>query len=203
MIYVRIYLITLLMAIMYAFFVSEFQLLDGGLIGLALIINYLSKIETGIIYFLLNIPVLLWVFKVDKVLFRRSVFGMGFFSGNMLILSYIPNPFDLGLYASMIISAIVLGICFYMMSTIKASFGGVSPIGIKLNEWNIMKLSYFYWITDMTILVLGLFFFGWDNFSYSCIFVTIQSFAVEACSKVVPKLKTAPKFGTVLVNKAN
>lgn len=189
MVYTRIYVITLLMAVLYAFLVSSMQLMDGGLIGLALIIHYLLDYQTGYIYLGLNIPILMWVYRVDKTLFKRSIFGMVSFSINMTLMELIPNPFILSFYPALVMAGILLGLCFYLMSKLNASFGGISPIGVKLNEWGILKLSYFYWITDVAVLLLGLYFFGWASFLYSCLFVTVQAASVELFSRLTPLAK--------------
>ena len=48
------------MAFVYEFLVTPINILDGGLVDIALIFTYLLNIKTGIIYLFLNIPNLLW-----------------------------------------------------------------------------------------------------------------------------------------------
>lgn len=172
------------MAIAYTVLVSSIGILDGGLIGIALIVDYLSEWNLGVIYFFLNAPVLWWVFKVDKTLFKNSLFGMVFFSGNTFLLELLSIQLPLNFYLTLVFSALVLGVCFQTMSELKASFGGISPIAVKLDEWSIMKLSKFYFLTDVLVLLMGMLIFGVVNFIYSFLFVSILAFGVEMTARL-------------------
>lgn len=181
--YIKIYIITLVMAVVYTVFVTSIEVLDGGLIGMALIISYLTKWNLGVVYLFLNMPILLWVYKTDKELFKNSLFGMLAFSINTFSLEFYTFTTNANLFIVLIVSGFALGVCFQVMSRLKATFGGISPIGVKLDEWGILKLSKFYLLTDLLVLILGLFIFSFENFLLSLLFVSILSLGVEVSSR--------------------
>lgn len=74
------------------FFLSPHRLLDGGIIGLALIMRYLWGLKTGFSVFLLSVPIYLFVGKMNRRLLFNSLVGL---SVSSLMIDSLP-PFAVG-----------------------------------------------------------------------------------------------------------
>lgn len=64
------------------------KIVDGGAVGLAMIVHYLWHWNTGKVYFFINLPIFLWAFIKDRQLFYRSLFGTVAFTFNMWAISF-------------------------------------------------------------------------------------------------------------------
>ncbi|MBL5767096.1 YitT family protein [Bacillus sporothermodurans] len=57
-------------------FLVPHHLLDGGIIGLALILHYYFDFQTGLWSALLSIPLILYAWVKDRGQFHGSIYGM-------------------------------------------------------------------------------------------------------------------------------
>ena len=66
-----------LAAIALELFLVENNIIDGGIIGIALLLNHITAINFGILVFFLNIPFLLFGYKyIGKSFFISSIFSI-------------------------------------------------------------------------------------------------------------------------------
>ena len=57
-------------------FLVPYHLIDGGMIGIALIIHYYFEFPVGLCMFLLSIPLCLYTFIREPTYFYNSLFGL-------------------------------------------------------------------------------------------------------------------------------
>jgi uncharacterized membrane-anchored protein YitT (DUF2179 family) len=53
-----------------------YELMDGGLVGVALILNYMWKVKVGFALILLSIPIFIWAWRRNRSFFYHSLHGM-------------------------------------------------------------------------------------------------------------------------------
>lgn len=177
--YVITYSTSLFLALMYTLFVLPLHILDGGLMGVSMILHYLQGWNTGAVYLLINAPILVWAFFVDRTLFNRSIFGMLSFSFNMYLLSPLENFFHPNELWGLVFSGIFIGIGYAILGSLKASISGMALIGIKLEELRVSRLSIVLFITDFIVVFMGGFIFDWKQFFLSVAFIVLFTLGIE------------------------
>ena len=67
---------SMLLAFGINFFLVPFELIDGGVIGIGLIINYLTDVKAGLVIIVLSIPIFALAWFYNKKYFYNSLHGM-------------------------------------------------------------------------------------------------------------------------------
>jgi uncharacterized membrane-anchored protein YitT (DUF2179 family) len=176
--YAFIYFTTLLLSITYTIFLLPLQIIDGGMVGISMIIHYLSGWNTGITYFFLSLPIFIWAFLNHRRIFYRTIWGFFCFSLNMYFVSNMKHLFEPNIFFSLIVGGILTGLCFGLMAIVKASPGGFAPIGIYLDEKKIINYGLFIFINDILVIVLGSLFFDFEKIIYSTLFIIISCISI-------------------------
>jgi uncharacterized membrane-anchored protein YitT (DUF2179 family) len=172
--YAFIYITTLLLSITYTVFLLPISIIDGGMVGIAMIIHHLTSLNTGIVYFFLSLPIFIWAFINHRKIFYRTIWGFLCFSANMYWVSDMKCLIEPNIALSLILGGILTGLCFGLMATVKASPGGFAPIGIYLFEKKIINYGLFIFINDVLVVLLGTLFFDIEQIIYSTIFIGIS-----------------------------
>ncbi|MBE6729879.1 MAG: YitT family protein [Ruminococcaceae bacterium] len=163
-------------------FISPAQISPGGFTGLALIINYLIKIPTGMTIFILNIPL---------VLIAAKKFGKHFILGTAIatsILSLIIDicekfigAFEGDLILSSIFGGILMGVGLGLVLFRGATTGGIDIIGKLINDrFPFVSIGRTILLGDTAVIILSAIFHR--NFSaslYSAVTVFITSVVVD------------------------
>lgn len=74
--YIIILLASLLIATGTNFFLVPYKILDGGIIGIALIINYISGTKIGLCIMLCSLPIFLLAWFRQREIFYNSILGL-------------------------------------------------------------------------------------------------------------------------------
>jgi uncharacterized membrane-anchored protein YitT (DUF2179 family) len=78
---------SLLVAVGVNVFLVPYELLDGGSIGMGLILHYLTGIQVGLIVILMSTPIFIFAWFYNRSFFYNSLHGM-IFSSFMIDLLY-------------------------------------------------------------------------------------------------------------------
>ena len=163
-------------------FLTHAHLLSGGATGIALMIEYLSDIPSGITVFLINIPLFLLSYKkLSKNFTLYSAIGMISLSISLVI----TKPFskllvldDILLYC--IYGGILCGIGYGLVFTRSASTGGIDIITMiirqKYSNFNIGSVGLF---LNSIILIISAFLFGIPKALYTLISILIQGYFID------------------------
>jgi uncharacterized membrane-anchored protein YitT (DUF2179 family) len=160
---------TLMSAIGINMFIVHAKLLSGGVSGIALIIQYLTKFPAGYTIFLLNIPLLILSYK--KVNLRFTIFTIiGTVSLSLfLVLTYaiknilhINDPLLLSLYGG-VLNGLGMGIVFS-------------------NHGN-FEIGHISFIVNFFIVAIGAIFFGLTSALYTLVSMYITSYMVDKTIK--------------------
>lgn len=155
--YIQILVGTAIAAAGINLFMLPNHLPSGGLGGLLVILHYVWGLPIGSIYFLLNLPVLAWLFRLhgwSGVI--KTVWGIGAFSLFMEIcrpLAAVAPTSSLMLAA--IMSGVTIGLGLGLVIRVGGSTGGTSSLAYVVKHYTGMDVTRFLLITDLLILGLG------------------------------------------------
>ena len=157
------------------------ELLSGGLVGVALVIHYLiPKLNTGLLYFLLNIPLLLlgW-FSVSRRFILYTAYGMTAFSLAAGIIHpgvlNIQNPI-----LAAILSGIICGFGVGVTLRSQGSGGGIDIVAVYLNMKMEFRIGVTYFLANALVLAAGAYFLDLEKALYSLVFVYTSAKVVDS-----------------------
>ena len=174
-------------------FLIHAKLLSGGVTGLALIFQYLFKIQAGYIILILNIPLfILSMKKLNKKFTIYSLVGTLSFSLSLILthpISNILNINDKLLYC--LYGGVINGIGFGLVFVHHGSTGGFDIISMlikmKYSNLNIGKISFG---INLVIVTISAFIFGLPNALYTLIAMYITSFVLDNVVKGLNQTKS-------------
>jgi len=139
-------------------FIAPHSLLSGGVSGIALILFYLTKIPTGYLIFLLNVPVFIIGLKqVDREFIIISFFGMILFSFTLILTRPLHDYFYIeDLLASCIAGGVVSGIGNGLIFRQRGSLGGSDIISVVLRKKYSIEMSTLIFGINLVVVTLGM-----------------------------------------------
>jgi len=185
---IKEYSIVTLACIVMAFNINYFflanKLAEGGIAGISLIIHYLTNIDIGYLYFILNIPLIILVFATLVLTIFLKIFGN--FRG----------PIDDILMAAIFgggINGIAIGIVFYA----GGSTGGTDIIAKIINKYYGIAIGKILLTIDFIILSMVAFIFGKVIFMYTLISLLVSAKMVDIIQEGIYSAKGV----TIITNK--
>jgi len=157
------------------------KLLSAGVTGIALIFHYLfPKLNVGLAYFLLNIPLmLLGFFSISRRFLLYTLYGMGFFSLAAAFIrpptAVIEDPILAALFAGIICGA---GVGIILRSI--GSTGGIDILAIHANQKFGFRPGSVSFVFNSMVLMVGAYFFGLEIALYTLIYVFTSSRVLDA-----------------------
>lgn len=179
---------SLLFCIAINFFVVPNHLYTGGVLGLSQLIRSmiidLFKIEisfdfSGIIYYIINIPLFIIAYKkVSKTFFFRTLFAV---SIQTFMLSSLPNvQLVEDVLTNVVVGGLLGGIGVGMLLSSGASTGGTDIVGLALakknNHFSVGKLGLFVNIFIYSIAGLR---YGLEIMIYSIIYSAVDNLMID------------------------
>ena len=163
-------------------FLVNAQLLSGGATGVALILQYLYNIPSGITVFLINIPLFFVSYKMlNKKFTLYSAVGMMSLSISLMItkpLSNLVKVDDILLYC--IYGGVLCGLGYGLVFSRNGSTGGTDIITMvlrkKYSNFEIGKLSFG---LNCIIVFIGALIFGLPRALYTLISIFAQGIVVD------------------------
>lgn len=163
-----IFLASVLLGVAYNMFFIPNKILSGGVTGIAMIIANLFPVNTGIMIFLLNVPIfLLGYFKLGRKFILYSVFSVAI---TTIAMQFIPvyNATSDQLLAS-VFGGVLGGIAIGFIFRSSGSTGGFDIISLIIRKKLDFPLGTLSFIFNLVVIVLSGFFFGWANAFYTII----------------------------------
>ena len=152
------------------------KLLSAGVTGIALIFHYLfPKLNVGLDYFLLNIPLmLLGFFSISRRFLLYTLYGMAFFSLTAAFVkppvALIEDPILAALFAGIICGA---GVGVILRSI--GSTGGIDILAVYVNQKFAFRPGSVSFVFNTMVLIFGAYFFGLEVALYTLIYVFTSS----------------------------
>ncbi|MFD2877464.1 YitT family protein [Paenibacillus rhizoplanae] len=157
--YVIILLASLLIATGTNFFLVPYKILDGGIIGIALIINYISGTKIGLCIMLCSLPIFLLAWFRQRDIFYNSILGL--LASSLLIELLFPLQYyflyyiELGSISSAIIGGFLMGTGLGLMLRFKASTGGTDLLARFIQRYLPLNVGLIIFLTDFLIIGAG------------------------------------------------
>jgi uncharacterized membrane-anchored protein YitT (DUF2179 family) len=186
---------TFLQAVAIRLFLVPGHLVNGGISGLAQLINYYTNFPIGVMILIGNIPILFlgWRHLGGRRFAIRTAYAVvtvSFFT-DILVL-FIPNG---GLASDIILNTlyggVLSGIGYGLVYRGHGTSGGTDILVRIINNWRSIPISQSYLITDSLIILLGGLTYSWRNALYSIIMLFISGIAAEITTEGPNVVRTA------------
>ncbi|MFD0695185.1 YitT family protein [Paenibacillus sp. GCM10027628] len=168
------------------FFLVPNHVLDGGIIGIALIINYVFGTKVGLVMFLCSTPIFALAWLYYREMFYNSVRGLLFSSFMIDLLETFPNPFliyvKLSPFASSLLGGVIVGTGIGVMLRYKTSTGGTDLLAQFLSKKIHINVSILIFIFDGIIICFGGLLLSADSFLLSLITITAGGLMTSLCT---------------------
>ncbi|MBQ2931823.1 MAG: YitT family protein [Clostridia bacterium] len=172
---------TLISAIALNVFLAPMDIAPGGISGLAIAINHLTRAPLGIIIFALNIPIFIWAFKHFGASFIvTSLAGMILLSLFVDALGFLPKLTG-DILLSAIYGGVLLGLGIGLVFSSGYTTGGTDIIvHILKSKHRRISVGKLVLIIDAFIIAFaGLVFKKWETLLYSAISLYISAFIID------------------------
>ena len=160
-------------AVTAAFSLEEFlvpnKLIDGGIVGISMILSYLGTFPLGLLITLLNIPfIFLALRKLGKEFVFSTVYSILSLSFWVTVFKPLPQVTS-DVFLASIFGGILLGLGVGLVIKHGASFDGTEIIALLMNERIGFSIGEIVMFFNFFILGTAGFVFGWDKAMYSLI----------------------------------
>lgn len=161
-----------------ALFLEPHGLAAGGISGLSIVLSHLTGINTGIIIFTINAPIIIiGIYKFGLKFFLSTIFVITVSSVMIDFCDYLPTP-PLNMLLAGVVGAVLIGSAIGVLFRIGATTGGSDIIVRLLHlKWKRLRTGSIFLILDF--FVIGFAGIVFRNFKI-CICAVICVF-IEAC----------------------
>jgi uncharacterized membrane-anchored protein YitT (DUF2179 family) len=171
----------------YSLFQVPYNLAAGGVSGLGIIINQFTGFPVGIIYLLLNVPLLLLGFftlERWRFLTYTLVSVVVFSVASDLFTAYLPfwlveYPISDDLLLNAVYAGLLTGVGSGIVYRAGGTMGGTNVIGRLIQRRTGLPLSQTYLYADGLIIVIAGFVFGWDIALHALLIVFLGGIASD------------------------
>ncbi len=143
------------------------QLLDGGIVGISIILSHLTGLQIGLFIFLLNIPFFFVGYKqIGKTFALSTVLGITVLS----ICTYFLHPvarFTDDLLLATVFGGIVLGIGVGLVIRYGGSLDGTEILAILFSSKTAFSVGEIIMFFNLMIFTIAGFVFTWEQAMYS------------------------------------
>ena len=170
-------------------FIVPFNLYSGGLVGIAQLIrtvlsdyihiDFGSKDIAGIIFYALNLPILIYAFpRLDKLFFLKTLVAV---TSLTVAMSLIPTTVIVDdCLASTIVGAFISGAGIGLVLRMSSSTGGMDIIGMLISKSHgNIRVGQVNLTVNLVIYAVCLFLFDVQIVVYSVIFAVVHAFAID------------------------
>jgi hypothetical protein len=165
MIFKSLFVITgaLFVSVSLEIFLVPNHIIDGGIVGISIIMSYLTGLKLELYLLILNLPFLyLGYLKIGKRFVLTTLFGITVLSIGTLLLYNVPVPTENPLLASLLGGA-CLGIGVGLVIRFGGSLDGTEIVGILLNRRTSLSVGKAIMFINLFVFSSAGFIFGWDR----------------------------------------
>ena len=170
-------------------FIVPFNLYSGGIVGISQLIRTLladyihiqfgSRDVAGIIFYVLNLPILIYAFpRLEKLFFLKTLVAV---TALTLAMSLIPTTKIVDdCLASTIVGAFISGAGIGLVLRMSASTGGMDIVGMLISKSHgNVSVGQVNLAVNLVIYAVCLFLFDVQTVVYSVIFAVVHAFAID------------------------
>ncbi|OLO26264.1 hypothetical protein BTR23_23750 [Alkalihalophilus pseudofirmus] len=158
------------------FFIPH-HILDGGMIGVGLIIHYVWELDVGFSIILLSIPIYILAWIYYRAFFFYSI--PGFIISSLFIdwFSFLVLPYQVDPLLSAILGGLILGAGVGIMFREDISTGGLDLLAQMIAEKTKVNIGIMIFIIDFLVVIGGIFVITPTEVLLSVIAVTATGFS--------------------------
>jgi uncharacterized membrane-anchored protein YitT (DUF2179 family) len=143
------------------------KILDGGIVGISIILSHLTGVRLGIFIFILNIPFFFIGYKqIGKTFALSTLLGIAVLSITTALLHNVP-VFTEDLLLATVFGGIVLGVGVGIVIRYGGSLDGTEIMAIIVNKRMPFSVGEIIMFFNVFIFITAGFVFGWDRAMYS------------------------------------
>lgn len=159
----------ILMAIALELFLVPNKLLDGGIVGISIMMSHFLKLPIGLFIFILNIPFFYLGYKqIGKTFALSTLYGIGVLSIGTALLHPVP-PFADEKFLVTIFGGVILGLGVGLVIRYGGSLDGTEILAILINNKTPFSVGEIVMIINFFIYTVAGFVFTWESAMYSVI----------------------------------
>ena len=182
-------------AIVAAFAIEEFlvpcTILDGGVVGISIMVSYLTKLPLAVLTIALNLPFLLiGLRRMGKLFIAKSAFAMAVFAGFLQIFAPLQEATEDYLLA-VCFGGVLLGVGVGLVIRFGGCLDGTETVAIMLNRRFKLPVGRVVLAFNIVIFVVAGFLFGFDRAMYSLLTYFITSKVLDMIENGVDQAKAA------------
>ncbi|MBS4173181.1 YitT family protein [Bacillus sp. FJAT-49736] len=148
-------------------FLIPHHLLDGGLMGIALITYYFFSIPTAVSMICLSIPLYIFAFFYYRRYFYNSLFGLVFCSFFLDLFTFLSNRIHFPIFISALIGGALIGIGAGLILAAGVAGDGLDLFAQMVGAFSSINVGIIIFMLDTIVLLLGMNFLGLSIFLYS------------------------------------
>ena len=189
--YLFLFIGSILAAIGLEIFLIPNNIVDGGIVGISIMLSYLSKFPLGLFIFLLNIPFLMLGYNhIGKTFVISTLFSITSLAVWVTILHPIPGLTE-DLLLAAVFGGIILGIGVGLIIRYGGSLDGTEIVAIILDKRTGFSVGEIVMFFNIFILSSAGLIFGWDKAMYSLIAYFIAFKMIDITIKGLEETKSA------------
>ncbi|WP_085523615.1 YitT family protein [Tuberibacillus sp. Marseille-P3662] len=136
-------------------FIVPYQLLDGGMIGIGLIIKYTFGFRPGLTILFFSLPIYIFIFFYRRRYFYNSLHGLLISSFFIDLFAPLRGQFHLPLIMSAILGGLLVGIGIGTLLRFETSTGGLDLLALFIADKWPLNVGIIILIMDASILIIG------------------------------------------------
>ncbi|TDL32092.1 YitT family protein [Jeotgalibacillus sp. S-D1] len=180
-----------LMAVGLELFLVPNQVLDGGIVGISIILSYLTGWKLGFFIFTLNIPFFFVGYKqIGKTFALSTLLGISVLSLGTFLLHPVPVFTD-DLLLATVFGGIILGMGVGIVIRYGGSLDGTEILAILFNKNSPFSVGEIIMFFNFFIFVLAGFVFEWDRAMYSAMTYFIAFKTIDIVIQGIDESKSA------------
>ncbi|WP_029192479.1 YitT family protein [Paenibacillus harenae] len=177
---------SILIAVGINFFLIPLGVLDGGVIGISLIINYLFHIKVGFVMLCCSIPIFAIAWSYSKGMLYYSIIGLLFSSYVIDLLEpyqyYFLYYVEWTPFTRAVVGGLMIGTGIGTMIRFDSTTGGTDLLAQFLTKLFPVNVGILILVMDLIIIGLGELLLPGDTFFLSFVTITAGGLATSLCT---------------------
>jgi uncharacterized membrane-anchored protein YitT (DUF2179 family) len=153
-------------------FLIPHHLIDGGMVGISLILHYHFGYQTGLCIILLSIPLCVYAWFHEKNYVYTSLHGLLVSSFFIDWLAPIQTYFQLPIYISSVIGGSIIGVGIGLMLRYETSTGGTDLLAYILSKAFSLNIGMIIFVIDGLVVIIGYKALGAESLFFSVLTIT-------------------------------
>ncbi|RAI79742.1 YitT family protein [Macrococcoides caseolyticum subsp. hominis] len=180
----------ILMAVALELFLVPNKLLDGGIVGISIMMSHFLKLPIGLFIFILNIPFFYLGYKqIGKTFAFSTLYGIGILSIGTALLHPVPAFADEKFLVT-IFGGVILGLGVGLVIRYGGSLDGTEILAILINNKTPFSVGEIVMVINFFIYTVAGFVFTWESAMYSVIAYFIASKTIDIVQQGLDESKS-------------